>query len=302
MNDESEKPAEWALKRPIRVLDLFCCSGGAAVGYERAFGKAEITGIDHVRKKEYPYTFIKADIIDFIQETPIGWFREFDFIHASPPCQYHSRTKHLAVAQGNDPSDVDLMPLIRHFLMHVEVPYVIENVVEAWVIPWENSRKQGPDPRMVNTILCGSSFGLGVMRHRMFESSFPISSLKCNHLTDSWPIGPKGKPKPWGIYGSMGDQVKGVSTKHPERGVITGGWTAPDMATAQKAMGITHITQWSNLKEAIPPAYTEHIGQCLLKHLEGRVEVGTMRFETLRRIRHLYGDHAEPGQLSLDGF
>ena len=33
MNDESEKPAEWALKRPIRVLDLFCCSGGAAAAW-----------------------------------------------------------------------------------------------------------------------------------------------------------------------------------------------------------------------------------------------------------------------------
>ena len=107
METENEKPAEWALDRPIKVLDLFCCSGGAAVGYEKAFGDAEITGIDHVFKKEYPYNFIKADIVDFIQETPIGWFREFDFIHASPPCQIHSRTKELAKAQGNLPSDVD---------------------------------------------------------------------------------------------------------------------------------------------------------------------------------------------------
>ena len=302
MERENEKPAEWALDRPMKVLDLFCCSGGAAVGYEKAFGDAEITGVDHVFKKEYPYNFIKADIVDFIQETPIGWFREFDFIHASPPCQIHSRTKELAKAQGNLPSDVDYMPLMRHFLLHVEVPYVIENVVEAWTGPWKKSGEKGTDPRMINTILCGSSFGLGVQRHRMFESSFPISSLLCDHKTPSWPIGPKGKPKPWGIYGSMGDQVKGVSTKHPERGVITGGWTVPDLKTGQKAMGITHITQWSNLKEAIPPAYTEHIGKCFLKHMQGKVETGHIRYETLRKIRHLYGDEAEPGQLSLDGF
>ena len=300
METENERPAEWALDRPIKVLDLFCCSGGAAVGYEQAFGEVEITGIDHVFKKEYPYTFIKADIVDFIQETPLGWFQDFDFIHASPPCQKDSQCEHLARAQGNLPSDVDLMPIIRHFLLNVGVPYVIENVVRAWTKPWENSGEKGPDPRMVNAILCGSSFGLGVQRHRMFESSFPISSLLCDHNTKSWPIGPKGKPKPWGLYGSMNDHVKGMNNKTGK--MATGGWTVPDIPTGQKAMGITHITEWSNLKEAIPPAYTKHIGQCFLKHLQSRVEVGTTRFETLRRIRHLYGDEAEPGQLSLDGF
>ena len=81
-----------------------------------------------------------------------------------------------------------------------------------------------------------------------------------------------------------------------------GGWTAKTIEEAQQAMGITHITEWDTLKEAIPPAYAEHIGQCLLKHLEGRLEVGTMKFETLRRIRHLYGEHTELGQPSLDVF
>jgi|TARA_B100001540_G_scaffold317010_1_gene348601 DNA (cytosine-5)-methyltransferase 1 len=287
--DKKDKQFNWNIDKPMKVLDLFCCSGGGAVGYERAFGNVEITGIDIVTKKEYPYNFIKADIIDFIQETPIGWFQQFDLIHASPPCQYHSRTKHLAIAQGNDPSDVDLMPLIRFFLMNVGVPYVIENVVEAWMIPWENSGRKGKNPKMVNTILCGSSFGLGVQRHRMFESSFPIESLLCNHETESWPIGPKGKPKPWGIYGSLGDHVKGTCSKTGR--AVEGGWTPPNILVAKKAMGIKHITQWTNLKEAIPPAYTEHIGKCFLKHKEGRIKAGTMRFETLRKIKHLYGSH-----------
>jgi len=287
----TEQPEAWAVKRPLRLLDLFCCAGGAAVGYEKA-GFDEIVGIDHIQKKEYPHTFIKADVIDFIQENPIGWFREFDMIHASPPCQFHSRTKHLAKAQGNLPSDVDLMPVIRHFLLHVGVPYVIENVVEAW------PRSQ----REVNTVLCGSSFGLGVQRHRMFESSFPIASLLCDHNTESWPIGPKGRRKPIGVYGSMGDQVKGIDKKHPERGLITGGRTAKTMEEAQGAMGITHITQWNNLKEAIPPAYTEHIGKCFTKHLEARAEMGSIRFETLKKIRSLLGVHAELMQSRLDDY
>lgn len=260
-------------KRPFRILDICCCAGGAAAGYEEMFGAVEITGIDNGEKmtrlgeKEYPGTFIKADILDFIVDTPVEWFQQFDLIHASPPCQYRSQTAYLAIAQGNLPSDVDLMPPIRFFLRELGIPYVIENVVRAWVIPWQTNGEMGPDPRTVNTVLCGSSFNLGVQRHRMFESSFPIASLPCDHNTDSWPIGPKGKPKPWGLYGSMNDQVQGRDLSRGGKWIY-GGWTVPDIKTGQEAMGITHITQWSNLKEAIPPAYTKHIAKCFLAHLE----------------------------------
>ena len=48
-----------------RVLDLYCCAGGAARGYELG-GFDEIVGVDKVWKKEYPYEFIQADIEDFI--------------------------------------------------------------------------------------------------------------------------------------------------------------------------------------------------------------------------------------------
>jgi DNA (cytosine-5)-methyltransferase 1 len=254
-------------KRPFRILDICCCAGGAAVGYEEMFGAVEITGIDNVLKKEYPYTFIKADILDFIVDTPLEWFQQFDFIHASPPCQYRSRTRHLALAQGNLPSDVDLMPPIRFFLRELGIPYVIENVVEAWVTPWRDNGKMGPDPRTVNTVLCGSSFDLGVQRHRMFESSFPVASLPCDHNTDSWPMGPRPpRRKPIGVYGSLNDQVQGVDNQTGKR--VTGGWTAKTLFEAQEAMGITHITQWANLKEAVPPAYTMHIAKCFLAHLE----------------------------------
>ena len=245
-----------------RVLDLYCCAGGSARGYELG-GFDEIVGIDHIKKKEYPYFFIQADITDFIYEQPREWFESFDLIHASPPCQYASRTKHLAIGQGNIPSDDNQLPMIRQFLRSLDVEYVIENVPEAWTQDQKKNIWFG----------CGSHFSLGVQRHRYFESSFPIEQLECDHNTSAWPIGPKGKPKPLGIYGKLGDYVGMIKWRRwnesgregPEP--VLGGWTAKTIEEAQEAMGITHITQWTNLREAIPPKYTEHVAKCFFEHM-----------------------------------
>ena len=243
-----------------RVLDLYCCSGGSAKGYELG-GFTEIIGVDNVRKKEYPYFFIKADITDFIFEKPVEWFESFDLIHASPPCQHHSKTKHLAIAQGNVPCDIDHLPMIRQFLKSLDVEYVIENVPEAWS---EEERQNMP-------FSCGSHFDLGVQRHRYFEASFSIKQLKCDHMTTAWPIGPKGKPKPIGVYGSKNDRIKGMC--HKTGKMQTGGWTAKDVPEAQKAMGIEHISQWRNLCQALPPKYTEHVAKCFFKHMESKTSL-----------------------------
>ncbi len=240
-----------------RVLDLYCCAGGSARGYELG-GFGEIIGVDQVKKKEYPYFFIKADIEDFLYEKPVEWFESFDLISASPPCQFHSKTKHLAIAQGNLPSDIDHLPMIRQFLKSLNVDYVIENVPEAW----------DKEARKNITYSCGSHFGLGVQRHRYFEASFPIEQLKCDHNSPHWPIGPKGKPKPIGVYGRKGDKIKGMC--HKTGKMQTGGWTAKTVDEAQQAMGITHISSWRNLCQAIPPAYTEHISKCFFKHMEAK--------------------------------
>jgi hypothetical protein len=248
-----------------RVLDLGCCAGGGAAGYERA-GFNEIVGVDKVYKKQYPYFFIKADLEEWLYETPVEWFEQFDLIHASPPCQFDSITRNLAIAQGNLPSDIDLMPIVRQFLMSLDVPFVIENVRRAW-------KKRFTEEEMNNLpFLCGSSFGLGVQRHRYFEASFPISKIPCDHDTESWPMGPNGRRKPIGVYGSLGDQLQGKDKKNLDRGNIIGGKVAATVEEAQKAMGIYHITEWTNLKEAIPPAYTEHVGKCFFKYMKQQAE------------------------------
>ena len=74
------------MSRP-RLLDLYCKAGGAAMGYFRA--GFDVVGIDHEPQKRYPFEFHQADARDYVA---MHW-REFDAIHASPPCQAHTSLK-----------------------------------------------------------------------------------------------------------------------------------------------------------------------------------------------------------------
>ena len=167
-----------------RILDLFSGAGGASKGYANA--GFEVVGVDINPQIHYPFEFHRADVFAYIcQPGMIDRIRdEFDAIHASPPCQLHSITANLARAQGKKASEVNLIPTTRYVLDVIGLPYVIENV---------------PGSPLINpTVLCGSSFGLKVRRHRLFESTFLIPSLPCDH---------KGQGKPVGIYGSKADQI-----------------------------------------------------------------------------------------------
>ena len=208
----------------MRLLDLYCKAGGASKGYADA--GFEVTGIDIKKQKRYPFTFIQADCLEIMKD--LDFLRSFDVIAASPPCQTHSSTKHLRVAQGKQTDKVDLIPQTREALVASGVPYVIENVPGAPLI----------DPVQ----FCGSYFGLKVRRHRLFESNIKLIGSPCKH---------KEQGRPVGIYGSMRDEIPG------------GGHTAKTIEQAREAMGIDWMI-WGELVEAIPPIYTYEIGKQLL--------------------------------------
>lgn len=210
-----------------RMLDLFCKAGGASVGYARA--GFEVVGVDIKKQKRYPFEFIQADALEVMQD--LDFLRSFDVLAGSPPCQTHSITQHLRNAQGKSTDKVDLIPETRAAFIESGLPYVIENVPGA--------------PLKDALVLCGSSFGLKVRRHRLFESTIPLTGLPCDH---------KGQGRPVGIYGSMRDNIP------------KGGRTAHSIEEAREAMGIDWML-WGDLVEAIPPAYTEHIGRQLLEAL-----------------------------------
>ena len=204
----------------MRLLDLFCGGGGASVGYTRA--GYEVTGVDISKKKNYPFEFIKADALEVLSDKEFIY--QFDVIHASPPCQLFTAAVHLRNAQGKGSDKLDLVAPTRDKLLEWGGIYVMENV---------------PNAPMTGIILCGSSFGLKVRRHRRFESNVKLQSLPCDH---------KKQGRPVGVYGSMKDNIP------------NGGRTAHSIKEAQEAMGIDWLG-WSSLKEAIPPIYSEYVGK-----------------------------------------
>lgn len=214
----------------MKLLDLYCKAGGASVGYKQA-GFDEVVGVDIKKQKRYPYEFIQADALEVLND--MDFLRKFDVIHASPPCQTHSATRHLRNAQGKSTDKVDLIPQTREALIKWANEgdggyYVIENV---------------PGAPLINPIqICGSYFGLKVRRHRLFESNFNLNGTTCNH---------KEQGRPVGIYGSMRDEIPG------------GGHTAKTIEQAREAMGIDWMI-WGELVEAIPPAYSNWIGKQIL--------------------------------------
>jgi len=205
----------------MKLLDLYCKAGGGSMGYHRA--GFEVTGIDIKNQKRYPFKFIQADALEIMQD--LDYLRSFDVIAASPPCQTHSATKHLRNAQGKSTDKVDLIPQTRAALIESGKPYVMENV---------------PGAPLINPVqLCGSSWGLKVRRHRLFESNVKLEPSVCKH---------KEQGKPVGIYGSMRDEIPG------------GGHTAKTIEQAKEAMGIDWMI-WGELVESLPPVYTEYLGK-----------------------------------------
>lgn len=141
------------MSRP-RLLDLFCCQGGASRGYADA--GFDVVGVDIEPQPRYPFPFVQQDALTFLAEHGI----EFDAIHASPPCQLYSLTHRI-----NKSDFPDLIAPTRILLEQTGLPWVIENVVEA--------APEMRDPVM----LCGAMFGIETYRHRLFESNLPLSVL-----------------------------------------------------------------------------------------------------------------------------
>jgi DNA (cytosine-5)-methyltransferase 1 len=209
----------------MKLLDLFCGVGGASVGYAQAGFK--VYGVDLKHGKRYPFTYLRADVLDVLRNDE--FIQQFDVIHASPPCQTHSITQHLRNAQGKSTSKIDLIPETRAALIASGKPYIIENVVGS--------------PLLNPIQVCGSSFGLQVRRHRLFESNLKLQGSKCNH---------KAQGRPVGVYGSLNDEIP------------NGGKTAKTISEARIAMGIDWAI-WTELVEAIPPAFTKYLGHQVIR-------------------------------------
>jgi DNA (cytosine-5)-methyltransferase 1 len=217
-------------ERKPRLLDLFCCAGGAGVGYSRA--GFEVVGVDVKPQPRYPFPFIQADALTLDPD----FLASFDAIHASPPCQSYSD---LAKRNRNGDRWPRLIEPVRAMLIRTGQPYVIENVDGA--------------PLLDAVVLCGTMFpGLRVLRHRLFETNFAIT--------------PPPHPKHPKVH--TFDRRKshfGKTDEWTDFVQVTGGGNCT-LAAARAAMGIDWMTK-GEINESIPPAYTQFVGDLLLRHL-----------------------------------
>ena len=205
----------------MRILDLFCGAGGAAMGLHQAFPDAEIVGVDIRHQPHFPFlfgpfTFVLADAMTY----PLDGF---DFIWASPPCQAYTPLK----ALSPDKVYPDLIAATRARLTESGTPWIIENVPGA--------------PLLHYITLCGTMFDLRVYRHRRFEASWPIAQPP--HPQHIALTATKRRRERW-------DAGWFIS--------VTG--DGPGAYTSGLAMGINWMNG-NELSQAIPPAYSRYLAQ-----------------------------------------
>jgi hypothetical protein len=218
------------------------------MGYYRA--GFDVYAVDIDSQPNNPFLFHQGDALGLVRGLLAGMAAEFqalhpgvdrvehlrlsdfDAIHASPPCQGYTA---LAAVHGNEWPK--LYEPVKELLEQTGLPYVIENV-------------QGSPVRRDMT-LCGEMFGLGVIRHRYFE------------LGNWTGTAPTHKPH----RGRVAGMRHGEWFTGPYFAVYGEGGGKGTVAQWQQAMGIDWTDVRREIAEAIPPAYTEHIGRQLLDHL-----------------------------------
>lgn len=239
----------------MRLLDLFCCEGGASTGYSRAgFDVYGVDLWDAYKRKRYPFPSWRGDAMEVLDRLLDGGkiafnsgetlgLHDFAVITASPPCQPYSVTK---VTHSN--VHAELLKPVRTALRNTGLPYVIENVVGA--------------PMKTPVTLCGTMFRmvakdtdgrmLYLRRHRLFESNewiVPKGRCRCAEF-DRRGIGVGG------VYGH------GANDRAYAKNVKRGGYT-PIKDVRSELMGVDWMTE-RGLSQAIPPAYTEFLGRQLI--------------------------------------
>jgi len=219
-------------ERPA-LLDLFCGQGGAAHGYYLA--GFQPVGVDIVAQPKYPYEFHLADAL-----RPSTWpVRAWAAIHASPVCKLYSIGTAAQRSAGRQyPNQI---PPTRELLESAGLPYVIENVPGAPIRP--------------DFKLCGCMFGLSIsegylVRERWFETSWRGFDLRppCSHIG----VGPIS--------------ISGHGVDRYSRDIV-----GPVKLARRRILMHCEWMDRNGLGEAIPPPYTEYIGERLLAVVRGEV-------------------------------
>lgn len=213
-----------------KALDLFCGAGGAAMGLHRA--GFDVVGVDIKPQPRYPFPFILSDAL----QPPVR-LEDFDLVWASPPCQASTPMSNRWRGKGGlADSRVSLIRQTRTLLSERASHWVLENVIGAEMIA----------PLMLR----GEMFGLATSRPRLFETTFVVMVPQARKQ--------KGAVA---IYG----KADGRRLFTRKDGSELRAWT---LETGRAAMEM----EWADedgVREAIPPAYSQHIATYALMALGG---------------------------------
>ena len=227
------------MRRPL-IADLFCGAGGAAMGLSRA--GFEVVGFDIAPQPHYPFAFVRQDALT-VDLSP------FDAVWASPPCQAYSIMRNLPWLR--DKEYPRLIAPTRELLDLSGKPWIIENVMGAHLpAGW----------------LCGQMFGRPFYRHRAFETNWfwlqPGHPKHTRVISHGYGLGSRARRI---VYGEAEDR-RGLATWPGRRGVPAGLAVTEQAAGVREAMDIDWMVQ-EELRQAIPPAYSEYLGGELLKQI-----------------------------------
>ena len=215
--------------KPV-LIDLYCGAGGATKGYQRA--GFYVVGVDINPQPHYcGDDFILGDCLELGPDI----LRLADAVHASPPCgRYTRKPSRFGRTRVHFLEHPDLIGPTRAMLGDCGLPYAIENVAGS--------------PMRSDVMLCGSMFGLRIIKHRHFELNFVPAYLlpPCNHLGAYYPFQGEGR--------SAAEHREAQGTP----------WIPMHGGRCRKA-GRT-----GDLNNAIPPAFTEWLGGHLMEQVEGR--------------------------------
>lgn len=220
--------------RPL-LLDLFCCAGGAATGYHRA--GFDVIGVDIVDRPNYPFTFVRADALEYLAALiASGEIRRFTAVHSSPPCQAGcALTIGTNKSRGWGREHVQLIPELRTLLDATGLPYVIEQ----------------PNGKAPSGGTCGCAGRCS-------------GSVSCGTATSSWAAGPSSDLRTRSTGGTCGATgTASTATARTSRRVRV---RRRQGHRPGDAGGHGHHVdrRARGADRGDPPAFAEHIGRALL--------------------------------------
>jgi len=182
----------------MKMLDLYCGEGLAAIGYMSSGVFKSCVGVDIVdMSTRYLYAFEMRNALSMNYEELSG----FDFIHASPPCQAYSK-------MTRDKSKHQRLIAATHLMLYASgKPYVIENVEGSGV------------ELRPNLVMDGTYFGLQSVRRRYFYVSTLEKPMRLLGKKRSG-LSPQGDTLTRALLieamglGNLGKEVLGMMTKH----------------------------------------------------------------------------------------